>query len=164
MWFHLSRGFQICKFTTVSLLCSRLAYLLSISKGMSNRNSKLDVSKTRTVDFPLQTYCFPTSKIIFNISKLCHSSKCIVHKLKGHSWKIIFLIPSKPLFNSVTFHHNSFHCPSQSYWDISFRLPPKPLSPYFLSFLAAANLSFSKCKLVHASLIKTFKYLLTTFR
>ena len=92
MWFYLFHGFQICKFTTVSLLCPRLSSLLSDFKGMANKNSKLNISKTRTVYFPLQTCSFPTFKIIFNINKLHHSSKCLILNLKGHSWKIIFLI------------------------------------------------------------------------
>lgn len=87
-WFYLSHGFQICKFATVSLLCPRLSYLLSDF----NKNSKLNISKTRTVYFPLQTCSFPMFKIIVNISKLHHSSKCLILNLKGHSWKIIFLI------------------------------------------------------------------------
>ena len=91
-WFYLSHGFQICKFATVSLLCPRLSYLLSDFKGMANKNSKLNISKTRTVYFPLQTCSFPMFKIIVNISKLHHSSKCLILNLKGHSWKIIFLI------------------------------------------------------------------------
>ena len=42
-------------------------------------------------------------------------------------------------------------------------------SPYLftfhlLSFLAITNMNFSKCKLVHTSFIKTFKYLLITFK
>ena len=87
-WFYLSHGFQICKFATVSLLCPRLSYLLSDF----NKNSKVNISKTRTVYFPLQTCSFPMFKIIVNISKLHHSSKCLILNLKGHSWKIIFLI------------------------------------------------------------------------
>ena len=35
---------------------------------------------------------------------------------------------------------------------------------HLLSLLAIANMNFSKCKLVHTSFIKTFKYRLITFK